>query len=177
MRKQIQRPSHEQYVQFVEAEFGFLETEYGFNKKWDAEDQFRVVYSNGPMSVRVWGWGWGASGHMSLNLGDEELPYSQYVTSFDRKLTATTGKKQLDDLQERAFRLRNECQEILRGDLSSLVPFRPFPNAEELWSRRDFATLIERLRHTDQPLSPMWQNRYEYALKNVQGRASEPSSR
>jgi len=165
----IQRPSHDEYVRFVEAEFGFLETEYGFGRAWDPNDGFRVVYAKGSMAVRIWGWGWGASGHVSLHLGDEELPFARYVTPLDRKLTATTGKQQLDDLREQAYRLQHECQDVLRGDLSPFAPFRPFPGAEEVWRKRDFATLIRCLEHTEQPLSPMWQNRYEFALKNAKG--------
>jgi hypothetical protein len=167
--RKIQRPSHDEYVRFVEAEFGFLETEYGFARAWDPNDDFRVAYSKGPMAVHIWGWGWGESGQMSLHLGDEELPFVRLVTPLDRKLTATTGKQQLDDLRERAYRLQHECQDVLRGDLSPLTPYRPFPRAEEVWLKRDFATLIKCLEHAEQ-LSPMWQNRYEFALKNVKGR-------
>ena len=166
MKKEIKRPSHDEYAKFVESEFSFLETDYGFNKIWDQQDRFRVVYTGGQISVHVWGWDYGESGHVSLNLGNEELPYAKYVTSFERKLTESTGKRQLDDLKEHAHRLRFECKEILRGDLSSMLPLRPFPNAEELWFKRDFVKIIKNLKDSEKTLSPLWQSRYEYALKN-----------
>lgn len=167
MKKEIQRPSHTEYVKFVEDEFAFLESEYGYKKKWDDNDKYRVSYSGTIMSAHLWGWGYGESGHMSINLDKEELPYSEYVTSFDKKLTESTGKPQLDDFRECAYRLKNECQSILKGDLSVLDPYRPFPNAEELWFKRDFSMIIEQIEKNKKPLSKKWQNRYEYALKNA----------
>ena len=167
MKKEIQRPSHEEYVKFVEGEFLFLETEYGYKKKWDENDRFRVVYSGSSISVHIWGWGYGESGHMSVNLDEEQLPYSECVTTFEKKLTESTGKPQLNDIKEYAFRLKNECGNILMGDLSVLEPFRPFPNAEELWFNREFSTIVQILGNAKQPLSKKWQARYEYALKNA----------
>jgi hypothetical protein len=166
MKPDIQRPSHDEYVSFVEERFRFLEQEYGFRKSWDTQDSFRVAYSNGDLRVQIWGWGWGASGHASLSLGDESLPYHRIVTPLSQRLLATTGKPQLDDLQELAIRFEKQCADLLRGDFTRLLPHRPFPRAEELWHKRDYATLVDRLRKCEVPLSPEWQNRFEYALKN-----------
>jgi len=167
MKTEIQRPSHEEYVAFVETRFQFLERDYGFRKVWDPEDKFRVVYSNHDLNVRIWGWGWGASGHLSVNLGDEALPFFRVMTPRTEKLLGTTGKPQLDDLQELAFRLEKEGADLLRGDFTRMLPYRPFPYAEELWQKRDYATLVDRLRKCETPLSPLWQNRLEYASKNA----------
>jgi hypothetical protein len=165
--KNILRPSHEEYVKFVEKEFSFLEIEFGYQNKWDAKDKFKVVYTGQSISVHIWGWGYGESGHISINLGEEQLPFTEFVTPFKKKLTESTGKPQLDDFKEYAYRLRNECQEILKGNLSPLDPYRPFPNAEKLWFDRAFAKIIELVESNKKPLSKKWQTRYEYALKNV----------
>jgi hypothetical protein len=166
MSREIQRPGHDEYVEFMEEEFRFLEKDYGFIKAWDKDDGFRVVYSGGKIRVHIWGWGYGESGHLSVNLGEEELPYSELVTSFQTNLTESTGKPQLDDLREHAYRLKNECAELLDGNLSVLIPYRPFPNAEELWFKREFSTIVELLQDVEEPLSDKWKTRYEYALKN-----------
>jgi len=163
----IQRPSHEEYVAFVETKFRFLEKDYGFRKVWDPQDKFRVVYSSHDLNVQIWGWGWGASGHLSVNIGNEELPFFRVMTPLTEKLLGTTGKPQLDDLQELAFRLEKEGADLLRGDFTRMLPYRPFPYAEELWRKRDYSTLVDRLRKCEMPLSPEWQNRLEYASKNA----------
>jgi len=167
MKKEVIRPSHSEYVKFVESEFSFLETLYGFNKVWNKTNRFQVRYSLNSISVSIWGWGYGESGHASISFKDEELPYFEYVTSFDRKLTEPTGKQQLDDLKEHAHRIRNECQTVLQGDLSVLDELRPFPKAEEFWAKRDYKTIVESLEKNKKPLSIKWQNRYEYAIKNA----------
>jgi hypothetical protein len=59
----------------------------------------------------------------------------------------------------------DECVRFVEAEFG----FGPFPGAEEVWIKRDFATLIRCLEHTEQPLSPMWQDRYEFALKNAKG--------
>jgi hypothetical protein len=167
MKKALQRPTHEEYVAFVEEEFAFLQNEYGYKRRWDSTDSYRAVYSGPGISVHIWGWGYGASGHVSLMLGEEQLPYHEYVTPFDKKLAESTGKQQLNDLREHAHRLRNECAQLLRGDLSVLDPYRPFPNANELWHKRDYSKIVELLNNSRKPLSRKWQARYEHALKNA----------
>lgn len=37
MSRETQRPTHDEYVEFVEEEFGFLEADYGYVKAWDKE--------------------------------------------------------------------------------------------------------------------------------------------
>jgi hypothetical protein len=139
----------------------------GFKKKWSKDDAFSITYAYKSMSVHIWGWGYGESGHISLNIGEEKLPYHEYATPLNKKLTESTGKKQLDDLKEHAYRLKNECQQILKGDLSSLLPYRPFPNAENLWQKRAFAQIVQQLQNSKVPLTETWKNRYEHALKNA----------
>lgn len=167
MSRKIQRPTHDEYVQFVEQEFNFLESDYGYRKSWDKKDAFRVIYSGRRISVHIWGWGYGESGHMSVNLGAEELPYRDLVTSKLPEHIGSTGRQQLDDLREHAYRLKTDCQELLTGDLSVLAPYRPFPNADELWFNREFSTIVELLEKVDKPLAGKWKTRYEYALKNA----------
>src|SRR5262245_61081148 len=167
MKPDFQRPSLEEYVSFVENRFRFLEEEYGFRKSWDTRDRFRVAYSNGVLRVDIWGWGWGESGHASLSLGDEGLPFHRIVTPLNQKLLATTGKPQLDDLQELAIRFEKQCADLLRGYILLLLPLCPFPRSDELRQKLDYSTLVDRLRKFEVPLSPEWQNRFEYALKNT----------
>jgi len=167
MSKETLRPTHNEYVQFVEQEFRFLETDYLYVKAWDKKDEFHVAYSGPTISIHIWGWGYGESGHMSVNLGKEKLPHHELVTPIRTRLTESTGKPQLDDIREHAYRLQKECVELLDGDLSILSPFRPFPNADELWFNREFSTIIAFLSNVEEPLSETWKTRYEYALKNA----------
>ena len=166
MKTNFQRPSHAEFVSFVEDRFRFLEDDYGYSKAWDSRDDFRVVYSNQDLQVRIWGWGWGASGHVAFNLGDEELPFLRLATSLSESLHPKSDKPQLDDLQELAIRL-TECRDLLLGDLTRLLPYRPFPRAEEIWRKRDYPALVDHLNKCQTVLSPEWQNRFEHALKNI----------
>jgi hypothetical protein len=102
-----------------------------------------------------------------MNLGDEQLPFFRVMTPLTEKLLGTTGKPQLDDLQELALRLEKEGADFLRGDFTRMLPYRPFPYAEELWWKRDYSTLVDRLRKCEMPLSAEWQNRLEHASKNT----------
>ena len=166
MKKPIQRPSHDEYVRFVEDEFRFLEAELDFLKTWDSQDAFRVKYSKERIHVSIWGWGYGESGHAGIELDDEEIPYWYLTTPRTTKLSPPTGKSQLDDLREIAVRMRNECRDILLGDFTRLLPFRPFPHAEEMWRSRRWKELVVALDACSKPFNDLWANRYDHAVKN-----------
>ncbi|TGM87978.1 hypothetical protein [Leptospira licerasiae] len=167
MKEKILRPSHEEFVDLVKAEFFFLETKYGFRKKWHSTDHFHVTYFNEYLKIHVIGWGYGESASLIIFFGEEELPLYKYMTPFSKKLTTATGKKQLDDLKECAYRLKNECGEILEGNFTCLLPYRPFPDAEKIWQKRDYVEIVKQLQNINIPLSEAWKNRFEHAKKNV----------
>ncbi|EJZ43757.1 hypothetical protein [Leptospira licerasiae] len=167
MKKPIVRPSHKEFVDLAETEFLFLEVEYSFRKEWDSVDAFHVTYSNSYLKIHIRGWSYGEYAYVTIFFGEEELPYHEYITSFSKKLTPTTGKNQLDDLKEYAYRLKFECREILEGNFTCLIPYRPFPNAEKVWRKRDYSEIVRQLQNVSLPLSEAWSNRLEHAKKNV----------
>ena len=184
----IPRPSRDEFRNTVESLFGFLCAEYGYVSHWDNEDHFSVEYTKEPLVIRVYGSGWGAYGHVIMMIGEEHLPYHQITAPGNRRLTQSTGKPQLDDLSELAYRIRNECKDILSGDLSRLSDWRKwkaeqeqkvrdfsqrheterfFAKAEELWQPRRFSALVQYLHACESQLNPLWRRRYRYAQKHA----------
>jgi hypothetical protein len=184
----IHRPSAEEFRASVESLFSFLCTEYGYAAHWDDKNRFSVEYVKASLVIKVYGLGWGSSGHVTLMLDEEELPYSKVTTPINKKLTQSVGKPQLDDLSEYAYRLRYECKDILGGDLSRLTKWRTwaaeqrqryedfrkrdkmerfFAKAEDMWRLRDFVSLVAYLRPQESRLNVFWRRRYGYAQKHA----------
>jgi hypothetical protein len=180
--------SPDEFRQTVECEFDFLCKEHGYELVWSNDNPFEATFEHGKMAFWVTGESYGFSAMVYASCGSKDMPLWPIMTKLTTRFTPRTDKPQLDDLRELAYRLKNECLDVVSGDLKRLDEVLAeieiqraqideqrqadkkgmfFSNADKLWKNKKYSDLITLLRKTDFKLSPVWLKRLEYAEKHA----------
>ena len=180
--------SPDEFRDTVETEFRFLSDKFQYKLSWDTDNPFEAIFTNSGIEIRVIGINYGFGATAILVSNGEEIPFWTLISKTDERFTPPTDKPQLDDLREYAYRLNNECQDILKGDFARLAEARQiiedqgkkineewqadikavfFSKAYELWKNKEFRELNLLLAESPYSLSGVWQKRFEYSKKHV----------
>ena len=115
------RPSLEQFKEASRREFAFLR-ELGYSELQDPDlaEHFKVVFSNGTLTLSIRGENWGAHAGVSLVHKDgREAPVGWFIPVSERgsrPAIDATGFPQLDDIRRVARVISLYCRDVLAGD-------------------------------------------------------------
>ena len=96
--------------------------ELGYSEVQDSDlaDHFKVVFSNGELTLSIRGENWGEHAGVSLFHADgREAPVGWFVPVSERKKRTpieSTGFSQLDDIRRTALTISRYCRDVLAGD-------------------------------------------------------------
>ncbi len=187
-KKEHWSASPDEFRETVETEFRFLCDQFQYKLLWNAENPFEAIFTYRGTEIRVIGISYGFGAMASMVSDGDEIPFWTLTTKMNKRFTPSTNKPQLDDLREYAYRLKNECQDILRGDFSRVkeaqriieeqrreldekrkadVKGMFFSKADKLWKNKNFRELKLVLSDSPYNLSEVWQKRFEYSKKHV----------
>ena len=187
-KKEHLSASPTEFREAAETEFEYLCDRFGFRLSWNPKNPFEAIYSRGGIEIRVTGINYGFGAMASLISDGEEIPFWTLKPKMKGRFLPATNKPQLDDLREYAFFLKNECIDILKGDITRLETARIileehhnkldehrranvkgmfFSEADKLWKSKEFDKLNMILAESPYKLSKVWQKRFEYSKKNA----------
>ncbi len=178
----------DEFFHTVEIEFGFLGIEHGYKLTKPINEPFTVVYEKGSQLIRVTGINYGFGAHLEAWIDGEYLPLWPLMSDLSARTFPDTEKPQLDDLREHAWRLKQECADIVKGDFSRVDKIHEaigknrrsieekdqqakwvefFKVAEKFFNTKQFAECVERLSTSPYKLPPIWEGRLKYAMKHI----------
>jgi hypothetical protein len=124
-RSEQPRPTLEQFIAHCRKWFGFL-SEFGFrpapNPQREFTNEFQTRFTNGNLVLVVEGinWGFGADAYFEDTAG-ARVPLVLFVPREDREVPSEplpTEPQQVFELRMVAKRVRENCGDLLRGDMT-----------------------------------------------------------
>src|SRR5262247_3705977 len=123
MRHGSPTPTLEQFKDACRREFSYLfELGYSELQNPDSAEPFKVLFSNGTLTVSIRGENYGQHAGISFFHKDgREAPPVMFVPRSERTWRPPfdpTGFSQLDDIRITALRIAHYCREVLAGDVA-----------------------------------------------------------
>ena len=121
MEQDSKTPTLEQFKDACRHEFSFLR-ELGYSELQDSEPRvrFKVVFSNGELTLSIRGENWGQHAGVGLfHFDGREAPVWWFVPVSERNKRPrfnSTGFSQLDDIRIAALAISRYCRDVLAGD-------------------------------------------------------------
>ena len=123
MQHDCPTPTLEQFKDACRREFSFLfDLGYSELQNPDSAESFKVLFSNGTITVSIRGENYGQHAGVSFFHSDgREAPPVMFVPRSERTWRPPfdpTGFSQLDDIRITALRIARYCHEVLAGDVA-----------------------------------------------------------